>query len=44
MINLSVNIKSENKSYPIFIENQTITALKEQILTFLKTLRKRFGL
>lgn len=35
MINLSVNIKSENKSYPIFIENQTITALKEQILTFL---------
>ena len=35
MINLSVNIKSENKSYPIFIENQTVTALKEQILTFL---------
>ena len=35
MINLSVNIKSENKSYPIFIESCTVSALKEQILSFL---------
>lgn len=35
MINLSVNIKSKNKSYPVFIENQTISALKEKILSFL---------
>ena len=35
MINLSVNIKSQDKSYPIFIENQTISALKEKILSFL---------
>ena len=35
MVNLSVNIKSENKSYPIFIESCTVSALKEQILSFL---------
>ena len=35
MINLSVNIKSENKSYPIFIESCTVSALKKQILSFL---------
>ena len=35
MVNLSVNIKSQDKSYPIFIENQPVSALKDKILSFL---------
>ena len=35
MINLSVNIKSENKSYPISIENQSISTMREKIFSFL---------
>ena len=35
MINLSVNIQSKNKTYPIVIENQSIPLLKEKLLSFL---------
>ena len=31
MVNLSVNIKSEEKSYPIFIENEDISSLAKKI-------------
>lgn len=36
MTNLSVNIKSEEKNYPIFIEDEDILLLKEKILTYVE--------
>ncbi|CCY62531.1 3-dehydroquinate synthase [Clostridium sp. CAG:967] len=36
MTNLSVNIKSEEKSYPIFIEDEDILLLKEKILSYVE--------
>ena len=36
MTNLSVNIKSNEKSYPIFIEDEDTALLKEKILSFVK--------
>lgn len=36
MVNLSVNIKSEEKSYPIFIENEEISVLSEKLFALLK--------
>lgn len=33
MINLSVNIKENNKTYPIFINNNDLSELKDKILT-----------
>lgn len=35
MVNLSVNIQSKNKTYPIIIENQSVSLLKEKLLSFL---------
>lgn len=36
MVNLSVNIKSEEKSYPIFIENEEISVLSEKLFALVK--------
>lgn len=36
MTNLSVNIKSEEKNYPIFIEDEDILLLKEKILSYVE--------
>ena len=36
MTNLSVNIKSNEKSYPIFIEDEDTALLKEKILSFVE--------
>ena len=36
MTNLSVNIKSNEKSYPIFIEDEDKALLKEKILSFVE--------
>ena len=36
MIELCVNIKSQNKNYPIYIENQNAFALKEKLIKFLE--------
>lgn len=36
MINLSVNIKSEEKNYPIFIENEEFSSLMEKIFKLVK--------
>lgn len=36
MVDLSVKIKQDEKSYPIIIKNEEITDLAEEILTFLK--------
>ncbi len=35
MVNLSVNIKSEEKSYPILIENEEISSLMEKVFAFI---------
>lgn len=36
MVNLSVNIKSGEKSYPIFIENEEISVLSEKLFALVK--------
>lgn len=36
MVNLSVNIKSEEKSYPIFIENEEFSVLSEKLFALVK--------
>lgn len=36
MVNLSINIRKEEKTYPIFINNGDISTLKENILNFVR--------